>query len=78
MDGAAAFRITRLVTTDKITAPLRDLLIRRYGLDSQIVRLTECDWCVSVHVALLLWLVPRRLRRVLAVAALVGVTATYT
>jgi hypothetical protein len=51
----ATARITRLVTTDRLTlAPRRWLLRRltdRYGDESVLAYLIVCDWCVSVYAA---------------------------
>jgi hypothetical protein len=51
----ATARLTRMVTTDRITQAPREQLLRylitRYGEDALIVYLVICDWCVSVYVA---------------------------
>lgn len=51
----ATARLTRMVTSDRITlAPRRWLLRRlvsRYGEDHLIPYFLVCDWCVSVYVA---------------------------
>ncbi len=78
VDALCVFRLTRLVTRDTITAPFRDHLVREYGHDSKVVELVECGYCVSVWAALALPLVPRWLRRVLALSAVAGITATFT
>lgn len=44
-------RITRLVTRDVITHPLRRRLILAWGTDSKLSYLITCDWCTSVYVA---------------------------
>lgn len=48
--GAAA-RITRLLTDDTITKPLRDRIINRYGTASLIVEFIHCPWCVGFWVS---------------------------
>src|SRR5690242_20889167 len=47
----AAARITRLVTRDTITQPLRLWLINRSGVDSRLAELLSCDWCSGVWVS---------------------------
>ncbi|WP_280476037.1 hypothetical protein [Nocardia farcinica] len=44
-------RLTRLITTDKLTAPMRDATIKRFGADSPVTFLVFCPWCMSVWVA---------------------------
>lgn len=46
----ASARITRLITTDTITAPLRERIVGRLGADSRLVYLVHCDWCSSIYV----------------------------
>lgn len=48
--GATA-RLTRLVTADAITEPIRDRLIRRWGEDAKLSYLITCDYCASVYIA---------------------------
>lgn len=43
----AVYRLTRLVTTDALTDPLRGRLGRR----PKLVSFLECPWCVSVWLA---------------------------
>lgn len=45
----ATARITRLVTTDRITRAPRDGLLRRMEPTSVWAYLLVCDWCVSVY-----------------------------
>jgi hypothetical protein len=52
--GLACYRLTRLVTTDTIFTPVRELVADRPRLGY----LVNCDWCVSVWVGLpVAWLV---------------------
>lgn len=44
----ATYRLTRLVTADKITQPLRGWIVDR---SEWFGYLTTCDWCLSVWVA---------------------------
>jgi len=43
----ATYRVTRLVTADKITEPLRVFAQRRQWTGY----LAQCDWCLSIWVA---------------------------
>lgn len=45
--GAAA-RLTRLITDDRITAPLRALVIRARGPESELAYLVQCPWCLGL------------------------------
>lgn len=47
--GAVA-RLTRLVTADYITKPVRERVKARYG-DNRLHYFVTCDWCVSIWVA---------------------------
>ena len=62
-DALATYRLTRLVTTDRVTRSLRDKLLERWGVKTvptipfgtRAVRtpfgeLLTCDWCVSIYV----------------------------
>jgi hypothetical protein len=46
----AVARITRLITTDYLTAGPRSRLIRRLGVDHKVSYLITCPWCASVWV----------------------------
>ncbi|MBN1174220.1 MAG: hypothetical protein JXA67_18765 [Micromonosporaceae bacterium] len=48
----AAARLTRLVTTDEITRPLRQWFVERLPEGSTFAGFLFCRWCVSVWVAL--------------------------
>jgi hypothetical protein len=48
----AVARVTRLVTTDVITEPVRNAVVRRLlGRDPEhkLAYLLVCDWCASVY-----------------------------
>jgi hypothetical protein len=56
-------RITRLLTADRISQPLRAAIVRRFGPDSWPGYYIHCRWCVSMYTAPLVaagvvWLVP--------------------
>jgi hypothetical protein len=44
----ATYRLTRLVTADKISQPIREKAIARSDF---LGYLTSCDWCLSIWVA---------------------------
>lgn len=79
VDAAAAYRLTRLVTTDRISDPLREAIGRRWP-ESRLDVLVNCPWCTGVWVAAGVQaastFAPRAWRpvaRALAVAAIAGV-----
>lgn len=56
----ATARITRLVTTDRITEAPREWALRRLDLNGLLSYLITCAWCVSVYagagvVAVIAW-----------------------
>lgn len=73
-DALAALRLTRLITTDKITEPARVRalvwLAPRYPLAAEGI---ECDWCVGVWAGFAVQVLPRWARRALAAAQIVGI-----
>ncbi len=46
----ATARITRLITTDTVTASVRAAVVQRLGAESKLAYLVHCDWCVSIYV----------------------------
>lgn len=77
-DALAAYRVTRLVTRDRITAPVRD----RFDPEGVVGELIRCSWCTGVWVAAGVVAARRVAPRVwapaaeaLAVAAVVGLIA---
>lgn len=44
-------RLTRLVTADRVTLPLRAALVRRYGPSSGPAYLVHCRWCTGLWLA---------------------------
>lgn len=58
----ATARLTRLVTTDRITHAPRRWVLSRLDDDGLLAYLVVCDWCVSVYVgagvAAVLWAAP--------------------
>jgi hypothetical protein len=47
----AIMRLTRLVTADKITEPIREWLTDRWGEESKRAYLVGCDYCASFWIA---------------------------
>lgn len=72
-DTLAVYRLTRLVTEDEITRPLRERVARRWP-DSKLAYFVTCPYCVSVWAGLVVssGIVPRRVRWALTLS---GATA---
>lgn len=47
----AVARVTRLVTTDQVTLPIRTWVVRKYGEESNQAYFVFCPWCVSIWVS---------------------------
>jgi hypothetical protein len=47
----AVARVTRLVTTDRITLFLRRWVVNKWGEESEIAFLLHCPWCSSIWIA---------------------------
>lgn len=87
LDALAAFRLTRLVTEDAITEPLRKRIVAQSyaapgGIGSKVHKLIECPWCagfwISAGVIVARAAAPRAwepVARVLALSAAVGLIA---
>lgn len=45
----ATYRLTRLITTDRITKAPRERIIRALPRESLLSYLLVCPWCVSVY-----------------------------
>ena len=50
-DSLAVYRLTRLVTQDDITAPIRERIFQKLGDDHKLSELISCPWCSSVWLA---------------------------
>lgn len=50
IDAAATYRLTKFVTEDYITQPLREKVFETFGdpQDSKLSYLITCDWCISI------------------------------
>jgi len=78
----AAYRLTRLITVDRIMLPMRRQVDRRFGDDSSLGYFVRCPWCVGWYVSGVTVIaldsvesVPVPVLSVFAVAAVVGVLA---
>ena len=47
----AAARLTRLVSRDDITSPLRGWIYHKFGEESFLGRMIQCHWCAGVWVS---------------------------
>lgn len=54
LDALATYRVTRLITQDEITRPVREKLVERFESRgySRAAYLLQCPYCVSVWVGL--------------------------
>ena len=43
----ATMRLTRLVTTDSITMPIRVQIVAKFGETHWMSRLLSCSWCIG-------------------------------
>ena len=83
--GLATYRLTRLITRDTITAPVREQIWRWYPPhSSKLGYVLTCEWCSSMYAASLLEIsriiTPRwtaRVETVLALSALAGLLTAY-
>ena len=79
----AAHRITRLLTADDITAPIRHILSTRFASHPHLTYLLDCPWCVGFWVSAVLiltldtWFLPIPLPplTIAAVSSVVGIVA---
>lgn len=79
----AAYRLTRLLTTDVILEDLREKIWKKYPPSTKIGYLFTCNWCMSiwaaaflVFLASLLPAVAYVVSLILSISALVGLVAT--
>lgn len=49
VDALATFRLTRLITTDRVASKARARVTSRYGFDG-VGYLVGCDWCSSIYI----------------------------
>lgn len=79
----AAYRLTRLLTTDVILEDLREKVWKKYPPSTKVGYLFTCNWCMSiwaatfiVALASLLPAVAYVVSLILSISALVGLVAT--
>lgn len=79
----AAYRLTRLLTTDVILEDLREKVWKKYPPSTKIGYLFTCNWCMSIWAAAfiialasLLPTVAYVVSLILSISALVGLVAT--
>jgi hypothetical protein len=52
ISALATYRLTRLITTDEITAPIRDRIWKTHPPEtSRVGYAITCNWCSSVYAA---------------------------
>lgn len=81
----ATYRLTRLITTDEITAPLREAVWDRYPPESsKIGYVLTCNWCTSIWAGSALQVsriiapkTTRTIETILAVSAVAGMLTAY-
>jgi hypothetical protein len=80
----ATYRLTRLITRDTITAPLRDRIYNHLPPEeSHLGYLFTCEWCMSIWTASLLFTssiitpVTDAVATVLALSAVAGLLTAY-
>jgi hypothetical protein len=81
----AAFRLTRLVTTDTIAEGLRNKIWSKWPPTTKIGYLITCNWCTGYWIAILLvifvFILPQLafvVSLVLAISAAVGLISAWT
>jgi hypothetical protein len=86
LDGLATYRFVKLVRDDRITQPLRDAVVDRFGSpeQSKVSYLLHCPWCLSIYAGAALTLGRRRwprtvdaAARTLALSAVTGLATTH-
>lgn len=82
--GLASYRISRLLTTDEISEPIRRKIWKKYPPETSLVGYAfTCDWCISMYsAAALLALrgiapeVSKKVETVLALSAIAGIVSS--
>lgn len=85
ISALATYRLTRLVTTDEIAAPIRDRIWEDYPPEtSRLGYVLTCNWCSSVYAASALqisrMIAPRTttaVETILALSAVAGLVAAH-
>ena len=75
-------RATRIITADRVTEPLRERLLHRFGVEHRLVYFVHCTWCVGFWVALvtalLVWFTSPHEWPMSAWWGIPGLVATYS
>jgi len=50
----AAFRLTRIITTDTVFEPIREKIWKKFPPSHWFGYLITCNWCVGFHVSILI------------------------
>lgn len=84
-DALACFRLTRILTTDRIAQPVRDWAKDHESRESGVGYLVTCDWCTSIHLGVAVVLarrfapkVWRPVAQALAFSAVTGLIAEHS
>jgi hypothetical protein len=83
--GLATYRITRLITRDMITAPLRNAFWKKFPPESSYLGyLSTCEWCFSFWIgsglvisAIIIPTVTYIVATICAVSAIAGLLTAY-
>ena len=86
ISALATYRLTRLITTDEISAPIRDKIWKAHPPEkSRLGYALTCNWCSSVYAASALqisrMIAPRTtttVETILALSAVAGLLAAHT
>lgn len=79
----ATFRITRFITSDELAEPFRHLIAHRFGDNSKITYLVECNWCTGLYITAGMYAldyyvgIPTIILAALATMAIVGFIGNY-
>lgn len=70
----ATYRVTKLLTEDEITQPIRDRIHSKFPPEStKLGYFTTCPWCVSMYVAPVIHFMPTSVKTALAASAVTGI-----
>lgn len=82
IDIVAVFRLTRLITRDRITDDFRNKIGEKFGMKSKYTYMVNCDWCISMWAAAIIFTARKThpdiadwLSGLLTASAVVGIAA---
>ena len=83
--GLATYRVTRLMTRDMVTAPLRNTFWKKFPPETTYIGyLSTCEWCFSFWIgsgvvisAIIIPTVPYIIATIYAVSAIAGLLTAY-